>query len=340
MRRPPRFALVVSAALLVIAGSYTAYWFIVAGQISESVITWAEAARADKIDVSWQKIEVTGYPIAFRVEVEAAALRDNALTPPPELRVPKLAGSAHPWDFADWWLTAHDGFSADVAGTGDRAPAKLTARTTEGVVSILPGGGWKLWLRLGDGVVDAAAPVQISSADAWISAPPPGQNTDPKTAVAVSARQVTLPAAIGPLGNTIDALDFGATMKGAIPGGKLADAAAAWRDAGGTIALDNLNLKWGALDATASGRIALDQELQPVGGLSGAFRGYDQILTALVAGGQVRASDAGLARIALSLLANAGPNGKPEVRTAFTIQNGQMFLGPAKLGKAPRLTWE
>jgi len=341
MRRPPRFALVVSAALLVIAGSYTAYWFIVAGQISDGVTAWAEAARADKIDVSWQKIRVTGYPTAFRVEVEATALRDDALTPPSELRVPKLAGSAHPWDFADWWLTARDGFSVDMAGTGDRAPVKLTVRTTEGVVSILAGGGWNLWLRLRDGVVDTAAPVQISSADAWVTAPPPGQNTDPKTAVAVSARQVSLPAAIGPLGNTIDVLDFGATMKGAIPGGKLADAAAAWRDAGGTIVLDNLNLKWGALDATASsGRIALDQELQPMGGFSGAFRGYDQILTALVAGGQMRASDAGLARIALSLLAKAGPDGKPEIRTAFTIQNGQMFLGPAKLGKAPRLTWE
>jgi hypothetical protein len=54
----------------------------------------------------------------------------------------------------------------------------------------------------------------------------------------------------------------------------------------------------------------------------------------------MRASDAGLARIALSLLAKAGPDGKTEIKTSFTIQNGQMFLGPAKLGKAPRLTWE
>ena len=28
------------------------------------------------------------------------------------------------------------------------------------------------------------------------------------------------------------------------------------------------------------------------------------------------------------------------ITTAFTIQNGQMFLGPAKLGKAPRIAWE
>ena len=75
-------------------------------------------------------------------------------------------------------------------------------------------------------------------------------------------------------------------------------------------------------------------------GISGAVQGYDQILATLVQTGQMRASDAGLARIALTLLAKAGPDGKPETRTAFAIQNGQMSLGPAKLGRAPRLTWE
>jgi len=127
---------------------------------------------------------------------------------------------------------------------------------------------------------------------------------------------------------------------GAIASGKLADALAAWRDAGGMIELENLRVKWGALNATGTGTIALDQELQPTGGFSGAIQGYDQILTALVQSGQMRASDAGLARIALSFLAKAGPDGKPEIRTAFTIQNGQMFLGPAKLGRVPRITWE
>jgi hypothetical protein len=159
-------------------------------------------------------------------------------------------------------------------------------------------------------------------------------------ALAVEAGQIKLPLAVGPLGDAINELDFAATEKGAIPSGKLADALAGWRDAGGKIELDNLRLKWGALDATATGTIALDQELQPTGGFSGAIQGYDQILTALVQNGQMRASDAGLARIALTLLAKTGPDGKPEIRTAFTIQNGQMFLGPAKLGRVPRITWE
>jgi hypothetical protein len=287
-------------------------------------------------------MRVSGYPAAFRVDLGAAALRDAAITPSPEFHIPVLSGTTRPWDFSDWRLAAPEGFTADFAAAGGGAPAKLIAQTADGVVSIEPEGGWRLWLTLGQTTVQAAARVLVGSAHATLTVPPsPSRaHADPVMTLAVEASQVKLPAAIAPLGDTIDELDFAAMEKGAIPNGKLADALAAWRDAGGSIELDNLRVKWGALDATGTGTIALDQELQLTGGFSGAIQGYDQILTALVQNGQMRASDAGLARLALTFLAKAGPDGKPEIRTAFTIQNGQMFLGPAKLGRVPRINWE
>ena len=47
-----------------------------------------------------------------------------------------------------------------------------------------------------------------------------------------------------------------------------------------------------------------------------------------------------LARLGLSLLAKPGPQGQPQIKTSFTIQNGEMSLGPMKLGNAPRINWE
>jgi hypothetical protein len=342
MPRPTRFGLMILAALLLVGGGYTAFWFLVAQRIEAGIVDWAQSQRADKIDVSWQRVRVSGYPVAFRVDLGSAALRDRAITPSPELHVPVLSGTARPWNFADWRLAAPDGFTADLAPAGRGAPAKLIAQSADGVVSIGPEGGWTLWLTLRETTVEAGAPVLLGSARATLTVPPrpsPG-HADPAMALAVEASRIKLPAAIAPFGDTIDELDFAAAEKGAIPSGKLADAVAAWRDAGGKIELDNLRLKWGALDATASGAIGLDQELQPASGFSAAIKGYDQILSALVQNGQMRASDAGLARIALTFLAKAGPDGKPEIRTAFTIQNGEMFLGPAKLGRTPRITWE
>ena len=334
--------LVIYATLLVVAGAYTAYWFVVARRIEAGVVDWAQARPADKIEVSWQKLEVSGFPAAFRVGFGAAALRDGSITPPPEFHIPSLSGTARPWDLADWQLAAPDGFTGDLAPTGARAAASLAVHTADGVASIEGDGGWKLWLAMQGITLEAGSRVQISSAQTTIIVPPglPRGGGEAGVALAVDASRIKLPGGVGPLGDTIDELDFGATVKGNFPSGKLADAAAAWRDAGGRVELDHLRLSWGSLSANATGTIALDQDLQPIGGFSGAVQGYDQILTALVQNGQMRAADAGLARIALTMLAKAGPDGKPEIKTAFTIQNGQMFLGPAKLGKAPRLTWE
>jgi hypothetical protein len=341
MRRSTRFSLILGA-LLVIAGAYTGYWFITARQIENGVVAWAQSARSDKIDVSWRKLRVVGFPETFRVELEAATLHNNALTPSPEFYIPAVSATARPWDFADWRLAARDGFGAEIAGSGERAPAKLRVERADGVVSIAREGGWKLWLNAQNSTLEEVSRVLVNSADAWIIAPPkpPSQQAEPQLALAVDARHIGLPVGISPLGDTIDELEFGATVRGPIRNGRLPQALAAWRDAGGKIDLDKLRLKWGGLDATASGTMAFDTELQPIGVLSGGVQGYDEILTALAQRGQIRAADVGLARIALAMLAKAGPDGKPEIRTAFTIQNGQMFLGPARLGKAPRLTWE
>lgn len=337
-----RLGFLVFAALLAIAGAYTAYWFAIAGRIEASLVDWAQSQRADRIEVSWQKVQVSGFPVAFRVYLGSAMLRDGAVTPSPEVHMPEVSGSARPWNFADWRLAAPEGLTADLAPAAGRAATSLRTQAADGLVSMDTDGGWKLWLTMRDVAVEAGTQVQINSVQATIRAPPrpSSEHAEPVVALAVDASRIKLPGPIGPLGNTIDELDFGATVKGLIPRGKLADAAAAWRDAGGTIQLDSLRINWGPLGATATGTIALDQELQPIGGFSGAVQGYDQILTALAENGQIRATDAGLARIALTMLAKTGPNGKPEISTVFTIQNGQMFLGPAKLGKVPRLTWE
>ena len=342
MRRPTRLGLAVVALLLVLLGAYTAYWLIVATRISDGIAAWAQTERAEKVDISWQKVGVNGFPFAWRVELENAVLRDGRLTPSPELRIPAVSATVRPWDFGSWQLLAPQGVSAMLAGGGERPPLKLAALTAIGVVAVDPQTGTNLWANLQDISVEAGAKVPISSADAWVILPPrpPRSHTEPTLGMALDLRQVQLPAMTSVLNDTIEQLAFGITLKGAVPSGKLTQALAEWRDAGGTVELDNLHLNWGGVGATASGTIALDHELQPIGGFSGAIEGYDQILTGLVQSGRMRAADAGLARLALAMLAKAGPDGRPEIKTAFTIQNGEMFLGPAKLGKAPRIAWE
>jgi hypothetical protein len=342
MRRLTRFGLAALALLLVLLGGYTAYWLIIAEQIKSGITAWAQAERADKVDISWESIDVGGFPLACRVSLKTATLLDRRLSPAPELRIPILSSKARPWDFARWWFEAPEGLSAVVAGGGARPPVKLAVQRVEGALMTDRQVKTVLWLLLENVDADAGQPIEVSSADAWIILPtkPPQVHTEPAVSVALNLRQLKLADVTPILGNTIDQLALAFSVNGTIPDGKLAQAVSEWRDAGGTIKLDNLQLKWGDLSSTGTGALALDQELQPIGGFSGAVQGYDQILTALVQSGQMRTAEAGLARLALAMLAKAGPDGRPAIATAFTIQNGQMFLGPARLGRAPRIVWE
>ena len=257
-----RLGFAVVALPLVLLAAYAGYWLILAGQIRNGVAAWAQAERAEKVDISWARIGVTGFPFACRIELENTVLRDGRVTPSPELRIPALAASARPWDFARWQLEATEGLSTAVAGAGDRPPLKLAARTAAGVLMVDPETGATLWLSLADISAEAGEQVPISWADAWVILPPkpPRSHTDANFRVALDLRQVQLSGVTPVLGDTIDELAFGVTLKGAFPGGKLADAVAAWRDDGGTIELDNLQLKWRGLSATATGTIALDRE--------------------------------------------------------------------------------
>ena len=80
--------------------------------------------------------------------------------------------------------------------------------------------------------------------------------------------------------------------------------------------------------------------MQPIAAFSGGIEGFGAILNALVAADQMTPEQAALVQIALTTLARPGPDGKPQITAPFTIQNGKMYLGPARLGTAPRIVWE
>ena len=167
----------------------------------------------------------------------------------------------------------------------------------------------------------------------------PATHQEAGLAVALDAHDLTPPITPPGFGPTVDDLAFGVSLSGAFPPGPLRQAAAAWRDGGGTLEFDHLHLRWGDMEINGSGTLALDSALQPVGGFSGGVSGFDELLNALVAAGRIKARDARVARVALAMLAKAGPDGRPEIASSLTIQNGEMFLGPAKLGPAPRIDW-
>ena len=342
VHRSVRIPLVILLGLLVLAGGYAVYWRIVSGQIKQGLIAWQQSEKKDKVDASWQRLRVTGFPFAFRVEVDNATFRNHTWSPAPEVRLAKLSGAARPWDFADWRLEAPNGFTAELAPAAGRPAVKLATAEADGSVTLGEHGDSWFWLNARDIGGDAGGAVAIRSADIWVTMPtkPATKDNDPSFGLAVAMRQVDVPAPPTNFGKTIDALAIGVTVKGALPPGPMAQAAAAWRDAGGTIEVDNLHLEWSGLGITANGTLALDHKLQPIAAFSGGIEGFGAIINALVAADQMTPEQGSLVQIALTTLAKPGPDGKPQLTAPFTIQNGKMYLGPARLGAVPQIVWQ
>ncbi|HWD59585.1 MAG TPA: DUF2125 domain-containing protein [Stellaceae bacterium] len=339
MRRSTVFRL-VGAVLVIGIGAYSVLWWIAAGKIEKAASAWRENARAQKLDAAWQGLHVAGYPLALRLDLTGVTLKDGASNPPAELQAPALSASVRPWNLHAVNFVAPAGLTA--AFGPDGAPlVKIEAKSATGAAAPNGDGGATVWLSFYDAKATAGVTLAARAVHAWATLPAgaAAAQAGGGLALAIEARALTLPQAPPGLSPTIDDVGFGVTLQGAFPSGPLRQAAAAWRDSGGTLDLDHLDLRWGDMRINGSGTLALDSSLQPVGGFSGGVSGFDELLNALVAAGRIKASDARIARIALAMLAKTGPDGRPEIASSLTIQNGQMFLGPAKLGPAPHIDW-
>ncbi len=92
-----------------------------------------------------------------------------------------------------------------------------------------------------------------------------------------------------------------------LPGPDPVAAAAAWRDGGGAVQVNTLQLEAGDLQASASGTAALDSALQPVLNLTARVQGYRAALDRLAQAGVIQASAAVAAKAVLGLLSGRDP---------------------------------
>lgn len=333
-----RFVLPLFLLLLLAGGGYTAYWFILAHRIEAGLGPWADAQRAQGTTLAWQSVAMEGFPAAFRLRFTAASA-DGAKSIHYTATAPLLLAEARVWDLRHWRLSAPNGASLSLpdelvgfAGADASGSASLDAAQGTRI-------GISAKQIAGSGLAQG---LQIAGAEAQVDLPAraPASHTEPGLAVSIQLTDLALPAPVRPFGKDIETLSLAATLKGALPRGKLRDALEAWRQNGGTIELTDGSLHWGALVANASGTLALDDKLQPIGALTATLENHDAIVDAAVASGNLRARDAGLLKIVLGLMAKPGADGRKQLTLPVSLQNDHVYLGPAEIAALPRFRWE
>ena len=333
-----RIVLSLTGIVLVALIAYAAYWHYVAAALRDQLLPWAQARAAQGYVVHWDDAAIGGFPGSFRFDF--TNLSFGTLRPVPvAMNAGSVSAWAMPWNLKHWEFTAPGG-----------------ARIVE------PSGSAGFDLRRLDGAVDVEGRVvaaidvtaidltgigiaqgtKIGDAEAHIELPalPAQSHTDTALGLSLELNDATLPVAVPGFGNTLSGFSFVAQMKGALPPGQLAPALTRWRDDGGTIELQSLRLRWGSLLIDASGTLALDSALQPEGAFSAVITGQDAAVDVAVKTGALKPSDAGAAKAVLALLARPNGTGDKALTLPMTIQNEQLFLGPAKLANIPPIPWQ
>jgi hypothetical protein len=323
---------------LVAAAGYTAYWFILADRLKDGIGPWAELQRAQGYTLHWESLVADGYPGAFRLRFgHATAIGNSQL--PLEIAAPELSGEAMPWSLQRWRVSAPQGIGIAAPGEG----GGLKAGTLEG--SVASGGERGTAIDLiarqvvGTGFAAGFA-VASAEADLTLAEHAPAEPGDAAIGAAFRLTTVTLAAPMPPFGGTIEALSLAATMRGALPPGRPRDAVALWQQRGGTVEITSASLRWGALAVDASGTLALDEHLQPVGTLTATIESDDATIDALAALGKLRPGDVALVKNVVGLMATSGADGKKRLTLPVTLKSERLYLGPVQIAALPRITWE
>jgi hypothetical protein len=355
MRRTVIFAALVLVA--VVAG-YAAYWHAAANTLAEGIERWAVERRAEGYEIAYAAPDIGGFPLRLEARLDTpviAAPPASGLSGPQTWRWqgPALLLHARPWAPLDAEASAPGRHDIEI-GSGEGARRYvLDATTATGAASFGTDG------RLSEATIaltdllateEGAEDRTLLAEAAELHAAPGAANADhtqPSLEFRIALAGIVLPPdAATPLGREVEKLEADGAVMGRIAGNafgddaRLRDALAIWRDDGGTLELTRVVGYWGPLELTGSATFALDAALQPIGAMSATIAGHEATIDALVAAGTVSPRDGSLAKILLAVLSKPSPvDGQPELTAPLTLQNGYLWVGPAKLLRLPVIEW-
>ncbi len=343
MRRKRKFWIILLVVPLILLAADTVYWRIAAGRLEQGFAGWVALRQANGWTEHNDATTLGGWPLAATLTVPAISLSGGS---------PGLPGGI------DWSakrlvlriaLTRPD--LLEIAPEGRQQirvsgiPSVPCTADRLRLVVPLRAARWPSFIQADADNLRADTPAgtaTLRSLHLHLDLNPGARAGEPGLAASLHVTDADPPPGIvHPLGPSIASLEADAVLSGPLPlGERPAEAAAGWRDGGGSLEIHRLALSWGPLDLTASATLALDDQLQPMGAGNAHIVGYAETLDALAAHSMISRSAATAAKAVLSLLADAQDDGaRPEVDVPLTLQYRTLSMRQVPLLRLPELDW-
>ena len=337
---------VVGVIVIAVAG-YTGYWFIAAGEIGDRIDEWAETQRAEGLEIESEGTYVSGFPLRFEITLRAPRIYDTRNGW--RWATASLRAEASAWDFSEVTVYPDRRNAVQVLVEGGEWHA-IDAQIDGGRLVVRLDGDRRfreVALDLQGVEVAGVWPervAQIGSLQANGVAIDDDGSGEQVLKTSIAVRDAVLPSDLAEgLGESLDFLDIDASVVGSIPSERgTNEAITAWRDAGGTLELNDFRVRWGPLGIESAGTIALDGAMRPIAALTANIIGYGDVIDALIMSNMIPLGDAFIAKVAFNMLAEKPEDGGPPVLRGVpvTAQDGTLTVATIKVAELPPLPLE
>jgi hypothetical protein len=332
-----RYYILIGTVAAVMA-AWSGGWFYKAGQLREEIQQRASQSSQAR-EWAYRGMTITGFPFRLQVDLNSPRVALRGQKREIFWTTDQIKAVGHPWQphHILFDLTGRHQFKTGPAGQ----KRELTLDSSEAMASVETDADNRPE-RLSLDIKEIALrhngdPALRGERLQLHSRPTPGMPDGLDLAVNGKALEVAegaLPFNIVALPRTAKLVDLQATVTGLPEGGITLGGLPQWRDGGGTLEIKKLRLQWGDMDISATGSLALDGEMRPIGALTAQIKGHDQLLDIAAANHMMDEDDMVTARAVLGLLAAAGGG---VLSVPVRLQDGQLFLGPAAIAKLARI---
>lgn len=329
-------------ALILVIGGYVYWWHHVADKLVEIADRWREQRISEGYEISHEPLVTSGFPYRVRVTAEMLSVANPSHKQTPSINVPTF------WAVVEPWRINHVIFGVEGAGRADWLEKGLQRGLDFTAASALGSATFNIDGRMRTVAIDIK---ELEAAPSWrppVTAerlqlhgrPKRPESSDEKAStermegqqIAVRADNMVIEGMDDfPLGKRITDFSLSSILYGKVQRLPAADTLTKWRDEGGFVDIETLNIDWGHGAITGNGALTLDDRMRPLGELKTRISGYEKILAALTETRQIDANAARTIGFGLGLLAREEDDGKRYISLPLSARDGGVYLGPVYL---------